>query len=359
LYSSLDGPDGKFCVRAEGDTCDADRECLSYRCDGGSCGAQNTGPGATVAAIWGRDGSGGQDGEEPRFSYPIDLDVDLEGNTFVADSALHRIVKVGPDGLRLDAWGSKGSGGADGNPPRFFHPAGVAVDAEGNVFVADRDNHRVMKLSPEGLRLAAWGTEGSGGSDGNLPRFDRPCGVAVDAEGNFYVADTFNHRVLKLAPDGLRLAAWGSQGSGGSNGNSPRFDVPIGIVVDDNGNVYVADTNNDRVLKLSPAGLRLAAWGSEGSKGAEVGATPRFQRPWDVTVDPDGNVFVTDRDNHRVQKLDPGGTILAVWGRFGHGGTVGGLPQFDNPTGVAIDTLGNVYVSEGGNVRVQKLEQAF
>ena len=359
FYTSLDGPDGKFCVLPEGEACDAQGDCVTYVCDGGACGAQNTGPAMRVAGIWGHTGHGGNDGEDPEFSYAIDVEVDPDGNVFVADLSNARVLKLGPDGLRLAAWGSNGSGGANGDPPRFAHPTGVAIDSGGYLYVADRDNHRVVKLSPEGLRLDAWGTDGSGGVDGNPPRFQRLAGIAVDAEDNVVVVDAGNNRVVKVSPEGLRLAAWGSQGSGGTDGNPPRFEDPNGIALDDNGNIYVADTFNHRVLKLSPDGLRLAAWGSEGSKGAEVGAAPRFHRPWDIAVDADGNVFVTDRDNHRVQKLDPDGLILAVWGQFGHDGSVGSLPQFDNPTGIAVDSLGNVYVSEGGNDRVQKLEPAF
>jgi sugar lactone lactonase YvrE len=362
-YTNLDSPDGRFCVRTDGDTCGSNQMCLSYRCAQRRCGLYDAGPQISVAAIWGGKGGGGNDGEPPQFTFAVDVHVDGQGNVFVPNAGgfpgnQHRVLELSPEGLRLAAWGEKGNGGADGSSPKFNQPYSVTTDSSGNIYVADRENHRVQKLDPQGIRLAAWGASGSGGSTGGSPQFDSPQGVAVDADGNVYIADTLNHRIQKLDPDGNVLAAWGNRGSGGSPGGAPKFDEPYSVALDSLGYVYVADFRNSRVQKLDVDGTVLAVWGSSGT-GVVVGTAPKFRAPRDVVVDGDGNVYVADTGNHRIQKLNPDGMVLAAWGTRGGGGEVGGQPELDSPYGVAIDGAGSVYVADQGNDRIQKLDFLF
>ena len=152
----------------------------------------------------------------------------------------------------------------------FSYPRGVAVDGNGNVYVADTNIHCIQKLSPDGILLAKWGSEGSG--DG---QFSGPYGIAVDKKsGNVYVADTGNSRIQKFSLDGVFLAKWGSEGSGDG-----QFSKPYGVAVDESGNVYVTDTENNRIQKFSPDGGFLVKWGSTGSGNGQ------FYKPFGLAVD--------------------------------------------------------------------------
>jgi hypothetical protein len=162
--------------------------------------------------------------------------------------------------------------------------------------------------------------------------------VAVDRGGNIYVAETVNNRVQKLDSSGTVVAIFGSQGSGDGQFNSPN-----GVAVDEYGNLYVADTGNNRIQKLAPSGAFLAAWGSQGSGPGQ------FISPNSVAVDAGGNLFVADTGNNRIQKLDPSGTFLIAWGSLGSG-----PGQFSAPRGVALDWAGNPFVADTGNQRDQK-----
>jgi len=181
--------------------------------------------------------------------------------------------------------------------------------------------------------ITKWGTNGS--ADG---QFYYPNGVTVDSYGNVYVADTNNNRIQKFSSTGSFLTMWGSEGS-----NEGQFDWPESITVDSHGNVYVADTYNNRIQKFTPNGTFLAKWGTD------VPGDGHLTEPYGVAVDSSGNVYVADTHNHQIQKFSSSGTFLTKWGSFG---TENG--QFNNPAGIAVDSSGNVYVDDWGNNRTQK-----
>ena len=190
---------------------------------------------------------------------------------------------------------------------------------------------------PPGGPLAQWGTKGSGPG-----QFTEPVSVAVDTKGNVYVADTDNGRIQKLSPSGRPIAQWGTPGSAWG-----QLVSPVGITVDAQGNVYVADLSNDRIEKLSPAGRPVAQWGRKGTGPGQ------FRRPVGIALDGRGNVYVVDTDNNRIQKLSPSGRPLAQWGTRG-----AGPGQFAGPEFVAVDANMNVYVTDTYNDRIQKLSPA-
>jgi DNA-binding beta-propeller fold protein YncE len=170
----------------------------------------------------------------------------------------------------------------------------VAVDAHGNVYVADAFNNRVQKLSPTGQPLAQWGRPTIG--------FTHPAGVAIDSHGAVYVADTGNNRIAKFSPDG-KLLGWrtGSQ-----------LQRPTGIAVDGAGDIYVADRQNGRVQKLSPSGKTLGRWGKGGSGLLQFSFRAQDHMNG-VALDPHGNLYVADTANNRIKKLSPQGQTLAIW----------------------------------------------
>jgi serine/threonine protein kinase/DNA-binding beta-propeller fold protein YncE/class 3 adenylate cyclase len=270
-------------------------------------------------------------GQAPgRFQNPDGVAVDARGNLYVADQLTNRIQKLSPAGLPLAEWGGLGSG-----PGQFAGPAGVAVDRQGDIYVADTGNNRIQKLSPMGKPLQQWGQAGTGPG-----QFSTLLGLAVDAHGIIYVADAGNSRIQVLSSHGRLLRQWGAQGSG-------LFRYPDGVAVDTNGHVFVTDGQSGRVQEFSPTGQLLRRWGGPGSKPGSLNA------PTGVAVDRSGNVYVADQLNNTVQKFSGGGKLLARWG-----GTGSAPGRFQSPQALAVDALGHVYVADSRNHRIQQLTAA-
>src|SRR5439155_829360 len=188
-------------------------------------------------------------------------------------------------------------------------------------------------LAPCGTFLTAWGLPGSG--DGE---FNNPYGIAVDASGDVFVADTLNNRIQKFTGAGTFLTKWGMSGSGDG-----EFNAPFGIGVEASGDSFVADNVNSRIQKFTGAGMFLTKWGIPGSGDGE------FVAPRGVAVDASGNIFAVDNGNSRIQKFTGTGTLLTKWGMDGTGDG-----QFKSPFGVAVDVHGNVLVADTLNTRIQK-----
>ena len=275
---------------------------------------------------WGTSGSA-----NGQFNQPFGVAVDASGNVYVADLSNDRVQKFSGDGTFVTAWGTTGSG--DG---QFRYPMDVTVDASGYVYVTDQSNNRVQKFTSAGVFVAKWGSNGTG--DG---QFILPQGVGVDASGNVFVSDWGNHRIQKFTSTGTYLGQWGTSGTGDG-----QFTQPFGVAVDSSGNVYVADYANNRVQKFTSTGTFLTKWGNYGTGNGQ------FNNPRGVAVDGDGDVYVADLANNRVQKFNSTGTFLTKWGTAGIGHS-----QFASGGGVndlAVDGSGNVWVTDRSNQRVQQ-----
>ena len=188
-----------------------------------------------------------------RVCYPFNVAVDSDGNLYVADTGNDRIRKITPEGIvSTFAGGKKGFIDGPGTKAQFNHPFGVAVDLSGNVYVADTANRRIRKITPEGIvSTFAGGTRGSDDGIGTEAQFDHPYGVAVDSDGILYVADSLNHRIRKITSEGeVSTFAGSSQGYKDGTGEEAQFFGPTGVAVDSSGDLYVADAGNHRIRKI-------------------------------------------------------------------------------------------------------------
>ncbi len=201
----------------------------------------------------------------------------------------------------------------------------MAVDSAGNVYVADTGNSTIREVTPAGVvtTLAGWsGHTGSGDGTGSAARFYDPEGVAVDSTGNVYVADYFNYTIRKVTPAGVVTTLAGSVGSSGTNdgvGSAARFSYPKGVAVDSAGNVYVADNGNSTIRQVTPAGVVTTLAGSPGLYGSSdgTGSNARFGGPSGVAVDSADNVYVADTDNQTIRKVTPAGVVTTLAGSPG------------------------------------------
>jgi hypothetical protein len=301
-------------------------------------------------------------GAAAKFGSPMDVAVDAAGNVYVADFNNNRIRKVSPGGVVTTLAGStQGYADGTGAAAKFFNPKGVAVDVAGNVYVADANNNRIRKVSPAGVVTTLAGA-GKGFADGTgvAAQFSYPTGLAVDVAGNVYVADANNNRIRKVSPAGVVTTLAGSiQGYADGTGATAKFFNPHRVALDAAENVYVADEKNHRIRKVNPDGAVTTLAGSTQGYGDGTGATAKFSSPMSVAVDGAGNVYVTDFNNNRIRKVSPTGVVTTVAGAAikGDADGTGAAAKFSNPKGVAVDVAGNVYVADLANNRIRKIEQ--
>ncbi len=327
---------------------------------------------STIAGT-GEDGFAGDGGPaaKARLNRPFGVAADRAGNLYVADTNNHRLRRIDPTGVISTVAGAYHGGfagdGGRATAASLNEPRRVAVDAAGNLYVADTFNDRVRRIDPAGVitTIAGTGEPGYSGDGGPAAaaRLDAPHGVAVDAAGNIYVADSFNDRVRRIDPEGVitTLAGTGESGYSGDGGpaTAARLSVPHGVAVDAAGNIYVADTYNDRVRRIDPEGVitTLAGTGESGYSGDGGPATAaRLSVPHGVAVDAEGNLYVADTYNHRVRRIDPAGLISTIAGTgypgYSGDGGPGTAARLGSPREVAVDADGNLYVVSESTLRV-------
>jgi sugar lactone lactonase YvrE/thiol-disulfide isomerase/thioredoxin len=316
-------------------------------------------------------------GSAARFFFPSGVASDSAGNLYLADTDNHTIRKIvvstGAVTILAGLAGSPGDADGTGSVARFNNPSGVAVDSAGNIYVADTMNNTLRKVTVSGVVGTLAGSAGTAGSidgKGTSAQFHGPQGLTIDAGSNLYVADTNNHTIRKVAlSTGVVTTFAGLAGSSGSAdgvGSLARFNYPSGVAVDAAGNLYVADTDNHTIRAVSPLGqvstlVGLAGW-SGGADG--TGSSARFNSPSDLAVDSSGTIYVADTDNFTIRKVLPSAatvsTLAGVAGTSGSTDGLGSAVRFFHPAGVALDVSSNLYVADTDNhtIRVGLLATA-
>jgi hypothetical protein len=333
----------------------------------------------TFTTLAGNNGYGSADGtnSDARFAYPYGVVVDSAGNAYVGDTINHTIRQMTPVGTNwvvttiAGLAGSAGSADGIGSAARFSDPSGVALDTNGTIYVADTGNNTIREVTPVGTNWVVTtlagkaGVLGSANGTGTNALFYRPFRVAVSANGNVYVADTYNSTIRKVTPAGVVTTLAGMAGSPGfvnGPGSSAQFNTPFGVAVDSATNVYVADTSNDAIRKITPAGVvtTLAGNGTSGTNDG-TGSAARFYYPSGVAVDSATNLYVADAYNHTIRKVTPVGaswvvtTLAGLAGSPGTNDGTGSAARFYFPEGVAVESATNVYVADGFNDAIRKL----
>ncbi len=313
-----------------------------------------SGPLVTTLAGSGSPGSTNATGTAASFNYPIGVAVDSSGNVYIADSNNNLIRKISSGGVVTTLAGQAGVTGATnatGTAASFNHPSGVAVDSSGNVYVADDGNNLIRKITTGGVvtTLAGSGSTGSTNATGTAASFNQPYGVAVDSSGNVYVADFLNSLIRAITSGGVvsTLAGSGSIGSTNATGTAASFNRPTGVAVDSSGNIYVADYANSLIREIRSWGSVSTLAGQTGVFGSTngTGSAASFYFPTGVAVDTSGNVYVADEANSLIRKITWSGVVSTL------------AASFNNPMGVAVDTLGNVYVADTSNNLIRKITQ--
>ena len=293
-------------------------------------------------------------------NYAEGIAADAAGNLYVADMLVHRILKITPAGTLSTLAGSGASGNANGTgtAASFSYPDSVAVDASGNVYVADTNNHMIRKISPSGevTTLAGSTTQGSTNATGNLASFRSPSGITTDASGNVYVADGGNNMIRKITPTGVvtTVAGNGTSGSANGPGSNASFNFPRGIAVDTAGNIFVSDSWNNMIRKIDTTGTvtTLAGTTTDGSANG-TGSAASFSGPHGMTIDSSGNLFVADAGG-LLRKVTPAGEVSTLAGLVSSPGHVDGAiaeATFQYMQGITIDASGILYVIETDRVR--------
>ncbi|MCD6518577.1 MAG: TIGR03663 family protein [Anaerolineae bacterium] len=279
----------------------------------------------------------GSGGNAPgQFRAPKGLALDAEGNIYIADSQNHRIQVFDAQGRFLRQWGREGTA-----PGQFKEPWGVAVAPNGDVYVADTWNHRIQVFDAQGNFKRMWGVFGEvqqPTGPGNV--FYGPRDLIFDQEGYLYVADTGNKRIIKYdARSGQSEQMVGAVGGAGTEDG--RMQEPVGIALDGEGNLYVADTWNQRIQVFDKGLHFLRKWQVYAWEGMSV-----VNKPY-LAVDAAGNVYATDPEGYRILKFDSTGKLLSIWGQYGSD-----LASMNLPTGIKVDPQGRILVTDSENNRV-------
>lgn len=302
--------------------------------------------------------------ETARFGQFPSLAVHPNGYIYIADSHFHRIRSISPDGIvsTLAGSGRNGFGDGLGNSAHFNAPTAVVVDQNGDLLVADISNHRIRRVTTAGMVTTVAGSGKQGFVDGVATdaRFDGVYNLALDKAGNIYATELGNHTIRKITPEGVvsTLAGAGESGSVDGTGTLASFNLPYGIALDVEDNIYIADRGNNTVRKISPEGIvsTLAGSGSYRSDNGN-GTEASFRNPAGVVVGSDGTVYVSEQNGHYIKSISGDGEVTTFSGNGTASSVDGKIEEatFNYPTGLTIDQFGNIFIAESGNYGIRKI----
>ena len=351
--------------------------CILSGCGGGSTGGGNPAPHSVVIDTFAGTGVAGYSGDggpaqSAELDSPDGVSIDASGNVYIADVSFCLIRRVDSSGKITTIAGNTSCGySGDGGPATaaaLFKASRAVADRAGNVYIADFYNNRIRKVDTSGTITTVAGTGTQGYNGDGIPattaQLSNPNAFAVDSGGNLYIADTWNQRIRKIDSSGTinTIAGTGFPGVLGDGGpaTSSQVNEPEGIVVDSSGDVYIADVGNSEIRKIDTSGTMhtvagTRSFGYSGDGGPATAAALNF--PTGVAVDGAGNVYVADNQNNRIRKIDTSGTIttIAGTGTSGFSGD-GGSPtsaELSFPSDVGVDSLGRVYIADNNNQRIR------
>ena len=330
---------------------------------------------STIAGVAGQRGSfeGGSSAAKARLYYPRAVAADPAGNVYVADSFNQRVRKIDPTGTirTIAGTGERGYAG-DGGPAidaQLASPNGLLVDAEGNVYISDSGNYRIRKVDSSGMieTIAGTGEPGNFGNGGPAveARLRFPRNLAMDSSGNLFIADTGNHTVRRISGSGMIEPFAGSgepiDKRDGGPASLAQFHYPSDIAADAAGNVYVLDANQIRRIDPNGTITTIAGTGENGYSGDGGPAiAAKLRNPSELALDAAGNLYLAERFGNRVRKIDVAGTITTIAGTgergFSGDGGAATESQLGSPRAIAADSVGNVYIADSYNHRVRKID---
>ena len=322
------------------------------------------------AGTAGSQGGTNGTGTVARFSKPTGIGRDASNNLYVTDVAGQTVRRITSAAVVTTFAGSNGvsgsTNGSTGTSARFSSPSGVVVDSSGNIFIGDGANGTVRRITSAGAVTTFVGTAGSQGAvdgTGAGAMFYRPAGIARDANNNLYVADPVANTIRKITTGGVVTTLAGYSAVVGANDNTGSlagFRGPSGVVADSSGNLFIADTGNHTIRKVTPAGVVTTFAGLAGTAGSTnaTATSARFNSPNGLAIDSSNNIYVADTGNHTIRKVTSGGVVTTVAGLAGISGSTnatGTSARFNSPAALAVTSAGILYVADTGNYTIRKI----
>lgn len=303
------------------------------------------------------------------FNMPFGSCFDSDGVMYVCDTFNHTIRKITPSGMVSTFAGKAGTAGSTDSPARFRFPTDIIADSSKNLYVTDQENHTIRKITPSGTVSVFAGSAGlEGHADGVGPkaRFSFPLSITIDSADNLYVTDFGSNTVRKITPSGSVSTFAGTAGVTGSTddtGAAASFSGPAGIAIDSSNNLYLADSANCTIRKITTAKIVTTIAGSPGVAGDTdgTGSAARFNTPEGIAVDSLGNIYVVDSIRHTVRKISPSGVVVTIAGTAnvaGENNGLGSVATFDTPVDISINSSGTLFIVDQLNNAIRKLELA-